>query len=1599
MNKYLPMTIDELLTKITSRLTHEEKNHLDALATHMFNHIDHKDIEHYKADDLEGLIFTWYRKVKNQPEQKAIIFNPNVEEHGWQSAHTVIILHHTDVRYLINSIRNTLNQHNIKIHTVFHSYLPIERNKDGSLKKIHPSKKSTNELLLYIEIDHHSRISDIKKLRKEVNNIIKDVNTVAQDYQNMCEMIDSMMQSLQDNTQHIDKNIIEESKMFLHWLRDNHFTFLAYSEYIVDDTSIKPVPNTALGLFRQYGQPKAQKFENLSQDQLEAANENIPILFSKSGHLSSVHRAAYSDYVVIKKFNKNGKLIGGHQLMGLYKHNVYLNNANDIPIIRTKIASILKTSKIPDNTYNYAELSHILGTFPRDELFQASTDFLLKVSLNILYMQERAKVKLFLRESLDNKFINAIVYAPRERLSSSLQEHIYELLSQYIDNESSTTSTWFSESPLARCRFVFKLKSPLKEALPEELLERKVVELARDWNEDLQSSLVERFGEEQGITLYRQYRNAFPASYTEENSPRVAVNDIDRMQTLSMNNGCPLSLSFYRNTSSSETELKIKIYHKGSQLSLSDMIPILENFGLKIIEELPYNIEQKNEVFWIYNFTVDFPFDPHIEPIDYRDALSDAFIAIWQQQADNDNFNELVLKACLTWRQVSILRAYSQYMKQINIGFSQRYIATSLINHTNIAKKLISLFDHRFNPQKRLLKKNTQQLIEQLEDLFEQVASLSEDRILRQYLELLLATLRTNFFQKGDGQQYKEYISFKLSPNLIKEIPLPCPKFEIFVYSPRVQGVHLRGGDVSRGGLRWSDRTEDFRTEILGLVKAQQVKNAVIVPVGAKGGFITKRLPTSNDRDAFRKEGIACYKLFIRGLLDLTDNIKDGKIIPPTNLVRHDGDDTYLVVAADKGTATFSDIANEISMEYDYWLGDAFASGGSNGYDHKKMGITARGAWISVQRHFRKMGINIQEQECSVVGIGDMSGDVFGNGMLLSDKIKLVGAFNHLHIFIDPTPNPATSFAERQRLFALPRSSWIDYDTKLISEGGNVFSRSSKFITLTPQIQALVRTEEKNVTPSTLISLLLKSPVDMLWNGGIGTYVKASTEQHHEIEDKANDSLRINANELQCKVIGEGGNLGLSQQARIEYGLMGGAIFTDFIDNAGGVDCSDHEVNIKILLDKQVNGGELTTKQRNRHLESMAESVAMLALRNNYQQTQAISLAYMETDHRTEEYLQVIKYLESTGKLNRKLEFIPSDECLMDRKGKQQGLTQAELSILISYVKADMKEALMSTDLGDDQHLLHTVESAFPKELVKKFRRSIHNHPLRKEITATQIANDIFNHMSISYVDRIQQSTGADHSDIAKTYVAAKEIFSLDNIWSSIELLDYVVKSDLQYHMMLRVSRLIRRASRWLIKNHRTQIDISTLINLYANPIQNLSKQLPSLLPNALREQWQMDRKELTQMGAPKDLANTLASCRYLYDFLGIIAASNHLNEDITIVASSFFTLAESLELDIFSEYLREKMPTSTLWQSLARESLRDDLEWQQRQLVQNFLSKAKYDQKIMPKNVRQWLQEQDTLVARWRKMVIELKSHNDNDMSIMSIAIRELSDLSQATA
>ena len=1127
-----------------------------------------------------------------------------------------------------------------------------------------------------------------------------------------------------------------------------------------------------------------------------------------------------------------------------------------------------------------------------------------------------------------------------------------------------------------------------------------MMEESVSWDEALLQRLVEVLGEKPGQRLASMFSGGFPSSYRSKFSVQDAVKDIQQIQSIALTSDVPMR--FYQPTEQGTQELSFKLYSQGKSVILSDVIPILENLGMRVLGEHPYRIQRRDgEQFGVSDFTVEFHARCRGADIEKaKPLLQEGFREIWNGFAENDDFNQLMMAASLDWREVSVLRAYSRYIKQLRFGFSQPFIADTLARHLDITSLLVEFFKARFDPDAGVAERReseTARIDSAILDALEAVTTLDDDRILRRFYVLIKATLRTNYFQRQETGEFKGYLSLKLDPSSVPDIPKPCPHFEVFVCSPRVEGVHLRAGPVARGGLRWSDRSEDYRTEILGLVKAQQVKNSVIVPVGAKGGFIVKQPPEDGSREALREEGITCYQTFIRGLLDLTDNLDEGEVVPPADVVRHDGDDTYLVVAADKGTATFSDIANRLAHDYGFWLGDAFASGGSEGYDHKKMGITARGAWESVKRHFLEKGVDVQAREFTVVGIGDMGGDVFGNGMLLSDRIQLVGAFNHLHIFVDPEPDAAASYTERKRLFELPGSSWADYDEKLISEGGGVFSRAAKWIPVSPQIQARLGIKADRLAPNELIRALLKAPADMLWNGGIGTYVKAASESHEDVGDKSNDAVRIDSHELQCRVLGEGGNLGFTQLSRIDFARAGGAANTDFIDNAGGVDCSDHEVNIKILLNEQVRQGQMTLDQRNQMLRAMTAEVAELVLRNNYRQAMALCLAQSGAVATTDEYERLMRRLEAEGKLDRALEFLPDDESLRERRERGSGLTRPELSVLISYAKIELKQALLATPIVHDDRFIHALYSAFPASLREHFPQAVDAHPLRAEISATQIANDMVNRMGISWADKLRNATGADSGRIAAGYLISLQIHDVETQWKAIELLDGRISPDVQAELFSDVIRLVTRSTSWLLHNRRGDLDPASCVAHYQGPLAEVlssTERLGSVIPAS---RWHERYDRYCKQGVPEGLAAYGASAESRYWLMDIIEIGRQLGQELEAVAWVYFSLGEGLNLTWLDRQMRAFRARGH-WQVLATLHYRDELDHQLRNLTSSVFSAARAAgaaRDVTPDQMLEaWRDDKHGLLVRWHRMLGDMQAANDVDCAIFSVAHSVLREL-----
>lgn len=1596
--------LNELNEELDNKLAPEKASAVKQFAHAYYAAASDSDMEAWRLDDLYGATLESWQFIQSYQAEVPLVrvYNPRFDESGWQSTHTFIEILQTDKPFLVDSLRMELNRRNLTIHAINNTVLTTSRDIDGNFLSIIDRSDevagSNRESLISVEVDRHSNKEQLADLRSTILDILNEVVSVVNDFPAMVEHCEKVINSFDAPIAKLAKDEVSEAKEFLVWLKD-HFTFLGYEEFKVvkktGSTALVAVENSQLGLLNMDNNAYADR--SLSKDITDAVKTaDIEIItFSKSTAKSRIHRPSHPDYISVKQFDKAGKWIGEIRFLGQYTSAVYNKSSMLIPIIRRKVDSVMARSELPYSGHNWKELLQILEIHPRDELFLTQTDELFETAMGILQIHERRQIRIFIRKDSSENFFSCLVYAPRDIYSTAFRMKVENILKETLGCDQSDFHTYFSESILARTQFTLRSTKGHVHAITDlKSIEKLVGQASRSWQDELQIALIEKLGEEKGLLAYNNIGVNFPAGYCDTFNPRTGVADIGYMSKLTEE--APLALSFYRHLENEGNEVNLTLYNLGKPLPLSDVLPVLEHLGLRVIDEHPFQLKTNNGKVWLHDFNLVYTASDKLVVKDHRVSFQDAFLAIWNNKASSDNFNRLVLGAKLGWRDVVLLRAYAAYMKQIRFPIGTDAIISTLNQYTSIAELLVKLFHAYFNPL-TVSADDAKKIEAQLIESFDSVSSLTDDRVLRQYLALIKGTIRTNFYQKDAQDKIKTYVSFKLAPQKIPGIPLPAPLFEIFVFSPRVQGVHLRGGKVARGGLRWSDRAEDFRTEVLGLVKAQQVKNAVIVPVGAKGGFVPQYLNDSMSREEFLAEGIACYKIFISALLDITDNLVDGDVSPPQNVVRRDKDDPYLVVAADKGTATFSDIANGISDEYNFWLGDAFASGGSVGYDHKGMGITAKGAWVSVERHFREMGINTAKDEFSVIGIGDMAGDVFGNGMLLSDKICLLSAFNHMHIFIDPKPDTAKSFVERQRLFDLPRSSWADYDKTLISKGGGLFERSAKSIKLTPEIKAMIGVKVASMTPTDLINALLKAEVDLLWNGGIGTYIKASSESHEDVGDKANDVLRVNGNELRCKVIGEGGNLGTTQLGRVEYCLNGGRSNTDFIDNAAGVDCSDHEVNIKILLKGIMDDGDLTQKQRNNLLASMTDEVGQLVLSNNYRQVQAISLAERQTVKSMGEYRRFTNNLESQGKLNRALEFLPVDEVMIDRAATGAGLTRPELSILISYAKADLKESLLKTTVPDDTYVSRELTTSFPAELEAKYSVQMKNHRLSRELVATQVANHIVNFMGINFVDRLVGSTGADVGTIARAYILVRDIFQVTEIWTKIEKMDYEIASAVQLDLMQELQHLTRRATRWFVRNRVSGLDCQVEYDQFSVLIETAKKNMDEFLVGEPLERWQQTFDKYAKMGVSDELAADIAHTRGLYSVLAIGEIAKSMNIPVEQVGRAYFKIGSKLQLAWFAQQLNA-LTVNSHWQGLAREAFRDDLEWQHGLVLRSVLQEFNKGDNIM-QVVENWMEKNQSLTVRWINVLEELRLAEKQDYAMYIVAGKELVDLAKNTS
>ena len=1482
-------------------------------------------------------------------------------------AATVVQIVHPDMAFLVDSVSIAVNQSGRTVHWVVHPLIRVTRDADGKIAEVESAVTSSGAAgsvvsCMLVECTRLASDPDGEALCRAIESTLQDVRSAVKDWRAML----SRVQLLSAGLTALDSAEAAETKAFLSWLEQGHFTFLGAQDFLAQGEQWAAVPGSALGVLKNPG------FQDLP-DQAAGTFLKDPrwLMCAKATRRSSVHRPTWLDTISVKRLDGSGNVVGESRFLGLYTSAAYAASVESIPVVRQHVAQVTAEAGVVKGSHAHIALQSILNTYPRDEILQIDAPTLAQHAIGILRLQERQRVRLFLRRGPYGRVASILVYVPRDRYTTELRVKLGQMFTQAFGAQPVEFTPMLTDSALARIHYIVRTNDRLKEEVDLLELEAQVAQACKRWEDGVQAALmglsVEQAGHLSAIAA------GFPAAYREDFSAEDAAQDAAVLHGLS--EAQPLALSLYAR--GDQPHFKTFATQK---VILSDALPVMESMGARVLDEHPYRVpmlaHQPGER-WLHDWGLQF--DQPMNLVQLKPRFEALFQAVWRQEVECDALNRLVLSTTLGAREIAILRAYTRYFKQIGFAFSQSYIEETLNSNPAIAQNLSALFAVKFDPPREAgLSDAVAAQWQAIEDQLTQVASLEQDRVLRQFLATIGATVRTNAYQPG-----KDYMSFKLQPRNIPNVPEPRPLFEIWVYSPRVEGVHLRGGKVARGGLRWSDRRDDFRTEILGLVKAQQVKNTVIVPVGSKGGFVLKKAPLASDREAFMAEGIACYKTFLSGLLDVTDNLVKGAVVPPANVVRHDGDDPYLVVAADKGTATFSDIANSVSEAYGFWLGDAFASGGSVGYDHKKMGITARGAWESVKRHFRGLGVDTQTQPFTVAGIGDMSGDVFGNGMLLSNQIKLVLAFDHRHIFIDPNPDVAISFAERQRLFNLPRSSWDDYNKALISEGGGVFPRTAKSIPFSPQARAVLGTDAKALAPNELLNAILKAPVDLLYNGGIGTYVKASFESHVQAGDKASDAFRVNGNELRCKVLGEGGNLGCTQNGRIEFAQAGGLIYTDAIDNSAGVDCSDHEVNIKILVGAVMESGGLTQEARNELLASMTEEVGQLVLEDNYYQSQQIELAAARPVYLLEGQRTLMRWLESIGLLKRAIEFLPTDEEIAKRKREGKGLTRPENAVLMAYAKLNLFDELCASALPDDPFYAKVLQTYFPKVLNKTYPEFVAQHALKREIIAAAVTNAVVNRMGATFVNFLASEASCKAADVVSAYTLAREVFDLESIWDRIDALDGKVPTALQLGLLAQLSAIAQRASRWMLRQ-RGQGDLPSMIARYQPAAAQLRSHIDQWLPAEARDQWQAASAELVQAGVDAQLADDLTVLDHLYPVVDLVDVAARCNSSLEKAARTYFGVDHALDLGLWRTTIA-KLPTDTLWQSQARASARDDAYSIASQIVQRLLGEQM--------TVEQWEADNARAIERVSAMRESIVG-TAPDLAPVSVALRELRQL-----
>ena len=1587
----MPIQLPKRRLTLIDRITKAAKGQRDRMPLDLlkryFSGVGEEDLAARDAAYLAGIAALHLGMAEKRRADQTLLDIVHVSDTS-----SLVLIATDDRPFLVESLGIAFAEAGVAVRMIVHPVLHARRDARGRLVSTHDEaqERSNAESWQLYEIDRLWDAEPTSRLAARLQTALEHVRLAVTDWMAMRAKVRRAIEQLAKVPLRGEQGRQrDEAIALLDWMEGAHFVFLGYRYQRLTRGAhrdrLQAEQRSRLGIFRAES-IDAGATETLQGELRDAMRSADPLIITKSALRSTVHRSGHLDHLTVKDFDAQGRVRGEHRFLGLWTATAYFASPNDIPVVRRKVAEIITRFGLDPRSHDGKAVLAVLETWPRDELFQSSPSELVNFVRGVVNLYDRPTTRVMLRHDPLGRFWSCMAFVPRDRYTTEVRLRIEALLARHCGSSDLESQVQIALSNHARLHVMIRGGVEKLSGAKLAALESEVADAVANWTDHLRSRLQAALAPAVAARLFQNYAILFPLGYQAAVSPATALGDIEAMEHLAAANETMNWRVHHPEHDNGTTNrgLHLRLVRRGASLPIADLVPLFENFGLRLLGEQAWLVGTESAVkSAVQDFEIELNADSRFEPETDGDRLLEGLQCVRDGLIDNDGFNRLLLLTSLDIHQVNMLRACGRYLLQTGIPFSQRYMERTLEANATVASDLYQLFATRHDPtlRKETREKAEKQILTRLTKQLDGIANADDDRILRRFQAVILAILRCNFFQRSDNGSRRPVLSFKLDPNAVPDLPLPRPRYEMYVLGPRVEGVHLRMGEVARGGLRWSDRREDFRTEVLGLMKAQNVKNTVIVPVGAKGGFVARQLP-AGPRDAIQAEGVAAYRHYINSLLDLTDNIVAGRIAPPPNLYRRDGNDPYLVVAADKGTATFSDIANAIAVERGFWLGDAFASGGSAGYDHKKMGITARGAWECVKRHFRELGCDIQREPFTVAGIGDMSGDVFGNGMLLSQQIKLVAAFNHQHIFIDPHPDPSTSFAERARLFVLPRSAWTDYDARLISKGGGIYERSAKSIPLSAEARAMLHMDIATPTPTEVIRAILRMPVDLLWNGGIGTYVKSSEEPQAAAGDRSNDAVRVDGRDLRAKVVGEGGNLGCTQRGRVEYALQGGRINTDFIDNSAGVNTSDVEVNLKILTSAIESRGALRRADRDRLLARLTGDVTTLVLRNNYLQSQALSTLELQSAARLPELQSLIRHLERKGELDRQVENLPDEEALSERRKQRLGLTRPELAVVLAYSKISLYRQLIDTNLPDDVYFAQEVERYFPSAATQRFNKDVRRHQLRREIVTTAVTNSLVNRMGPSFVMRVSEETGASAADIARAYSIARELLQARHTWSDIEALDNRVASAAQYSAYADSARTLRHATMWLLRRQSKLVVADTVAELSA-PVRAFQQIVQRNLTGELKREFLVIERRYVEAGLPASLAARLASGVARDAAFDVAELSKLQRRAVDAVAADWFTIGEKLKLDWLGSRIDHLVVDGPL-QAIARSGLRESVRKLQRAIVTS----------VAQRDYARWSSSRQDALARWERTLADVSAGASGDFAALSVCVDSLRSL-----